>query len=79
MSASPCEPVVTPGVGGEGVVGIGVGAGAGVGVGGIERVAESEMAPLPAGDWVKEIDRLAGVGVGERVELKVPAVNVPRM
>ena len=78
MSEKPCEPLVTPGVSDVGVVGVGAGAGVGVGVGGIERVAESEMAPLPAGDWVKEISRLAGAGVGVRVGLKVPAVNVPR-
>jgi hypothetical protein len=74
MSDNPCEPLVTPWVGGVGVGGVDAEAAVGVGVGGIERVAESEMAPLPVGDWVKEMKKLAGAGVGVRDGLKVPAV-----
>lgn len=42
----------------------------GSGTGGIASVAESEIAPLPTGDCVKAILKLAGAGFGDRSVVK---------
>ena len=47
----------------------------GSGTGGMASVAESEIAPVPTGDCVKAILKLAGAGFGDRgVEKNAPEV-----
>ena len=45
--------------------------GSGTVLAGTARVAESEIAPVPAGVWVKLMVKLAGAGLGVRAKVVV--------